>query len=130
LTAGKEPDMAFGPHLTVDGIGCSHKNLSSMSFIYKFLNDCPKKIDMTKITEPYIVKIPEGYAGMILIAESHISVHTIPKKEKIYVDIFSCKEFDKTKALKYIVSYFKPKHYEEGFIQRGKKFPRWNKKKS
>ena len=119
--------MAFGPHLTVDGVGCSPKNLSSMSFLYKFLNECPKKINMTKITEPYIVKIPEGFAGMVLIAESHISVHTNPKKTKIYVDIFSCKDFDKDKALKHIVSYFKPKQYQSDLIERGKKFPRWNK---
>lgn len=122
--------MAFGPHLTVDGIGCSSKDLSSMSFIYKFLDDCPKKIHMTKITEPYIVKIPAGFAGMVLIAESHISVHTNPKKKKIYVDIFSCKDFDKSKALKYIVAYFKPKQYQSDLISRGKKFPRWNKEAS
>ncbi len=122
--------MAFGPHLTVDGIGCSSKDLSSMSFIYKFLDECPKKIHMTKITEPYIVKIPAGFAGMVLIAESHISVHTNPKKKKIYVDIFSCKDFDKAKALKYIISYFKPKQFQSDFIKRGKNFPRWNKKTS
>ncbi len=122
--------MAFGPHLTVDGIGCSSKDLSSMSFIYKFLDECPKRIQMTKITEPYIVKIPEGFAGMVLIAESHISVHTNTKKKKKYVDIFSCKDFDKNRALKYIITYFKPKQYQSDFIKRGKNFPRWNKKSS
>lgn len=121
--------MAFGPHLTVDGEGCSSKDLSNMSFIYKFLDECPKKIKMTKITEPYIVKIPGGLAGMVLIAESHISVHAYPGPGRAYVDIFSCKHFDKDKALKYILSCFKPKKYQSDCINRGKKFPRWTKKK-
>jgi len=120
--------MAFGPHLTVDGQGCSPKDLSNMSFIYKFLDECPKKINMTKITEPYIVRIPKGLAGMILIAESHISVHAYPKMERVYIDIFSCKHFDKDKALKYILKYFNLKQYHSDCVKRGKKFPRCKRK--
>jgi len=121
--------MAFGPHLTVDCAGCSDRNLGDINYLYKFLDGCPKKIHMTKITEPYIVKIPRGFAGMVLIAESHISVHAYPAAGKLFVDIFSCKHFDKAKALKHVLSYFKPKEYQSDCLSRGKAFPRWKKKK-
>lgn len=116
--------MAFGPHLMINGFGCSKKDLSSMSFIYNFLNECPEKIRMTKITEPYIVRIPKGLAGVVIIAESHISVHTFPEESRAYIDIFSCKDFKEAVALKYIINYFKFKTYQKKFLKRGKKFPR------
>lgn len=117
--------MGFGPHLTIDGISSDKKSLANMTHIYSFLDQCPKKIDMTKITEPYIVKVDHGFTGMVLIAESHISVHTYPKTGKVFIDIFSCKPFDISKALKYAAKYFKLKDFQSECIQRGKEFPRW-----
>jgi S-adenosylmethionine decarboxylase len=39
-----------------------------------------------------------GYTGMVVIAESHISIHTYPEDNYIAIDIFSCRAFDFMKA--------------------------------
>ena len=59
---------------------------------------------MTKVTEPavhtYHGPQPQdwGVSGFVIIAESHISVHTFPDRGHVNVDIFSCKEFDAERA--------------------------------
>ena len=72
----------------------------------------PTTLGMTKITEPkvltYVGSVPEdwGLSGFVIIAESHISVHTFPSRNYINVDIFSCKEFDSEKALEDVKRIF------------------------
>ena len=116
----------FGPHLMVDAVRIPKKKLLDMEFIYEFLDTCPDKIDMTKIAPPHIVQNKLGLAGMILIAESHISVHTDAKENKLHIDIFSCKDFSERKAINYIIKFFGLKKYNKEFIHRGKNFPRWS----
>src|SRR5258706_2803940 len=92
--------IGFGPHLMLDGYGCDKKKLQDLNLIYRILDELPSRIGMTKIMPPYVFKYsglrPEdwGLSGFVLIAESHISIHTFPEKNFISVDIFSCKEFD------------------------------------
>ena len=85
---------------------------------------------MTPITQPYIFPysglVPEdkGITGVVIIAESHLSIHSFEEKGFTFIDIFSCKEFDVEKAVEHILQTFKPKSYERNLVQRGKYFPR------
>jgi len=86
---------------------------------------------MTKIMPPYVFKYdggdkPEdwGVSGFVIIAESHISVHTFPEKQYFSIDIFSCKEFDQDKALEFIKEFFKTDRLEVQRTSRGSEFPR------
>ena len=64
---------------------------------------------MEKLTEP-VVKYAEprnmkdsgGYSGFVMIVESHISIHTFPKKKFVSIDAYTCKdEMDKETIEKY-----------------------------
>ena len=50
---------------------------------------------MTPITRPFVVydKIddPQFISGIIVIAESHISIHYDTKTNKLYFDMFTCR---------------------------------------
>lgn len=61
--------------------------------------------------------------GSVLIVESHISIHTYSKKDTIFIDIFSCKDFDTQKAINYLKEKYKIKVMDVQLIQRGKYFP-------
>ncbi|MEM2963020.1 MAG: adenosylmethionine decarboxylase [Candidatus Anstonellales archaeon] len=120
----------FGPHLTIDMYGCNKRKLKDINFIYSFLDEMPELIGMTKIMPPYTFSYsglrPEdwGISGIVLIAESHISVHTFPEKNFVSVDIFSCKDFDIENATEVIISKFEAKTYEKNFFMRGRHFPK------
>ena len=123
--------IGFGPHLMVDGYQANYEVLSSVEAITNFLDELPKEIGMTKIMPPYVFKYdggdkPEdwGVSGFVIIAESHISIHTFPEKEYFSLDIFSCKDFDMDKAVKIIKEYFNTDNLEIRTTNRGTEFPR------
>ena len=120
----------FGQHLTIDASFCNRKKLTEQSLVYDILNKLPAKLGMTKMTLPQVVKwldpganIP-GISGFVMIAESHISIHTFPEKEYVFIDLFSCKGFDVESAVKLLVDAFESKKYTEKVIDRGLDFPR------
>jgi len=124
---------AFGPHLTLDLSNCNKEKLKSLDFIFKTLYDLPNVIGMTKITQPHVFPysglIPEdkGVTGFVVIAESHISIHTFEQKDFVFIDVFSCKNFDVDLAAKYLIDEFEAKSVEKNIVLRGKSFPRESK---
>ncbi len=122
--------LGYGLHLTLDGYECSQEQLANLDVIYEFLDTCPDVIQMTKIMPPYVFKYhapaPEnwGISGFVLIAESHISIHTYPEKRYLSLDIFSCKHFDYQKALAYVTEMFSIARHELHLLDRGLEFPR------
>ena len=120
----------FGPHLTLDLYGCDRKKLLNKDFVFSVLIELPQLIDMHRISEPQVTIYngspgsfdAGGISAFVLIAESHITVHTFAKDGFVSIDIFSCKEFDMEKTLKFITEKFKPEKIEKNFIIRGKTY--------
>ncbi|MBI4332466.1 MAG: S-adenosylmethionine decarboxylase [Chloroflexi bacterium] len=87
-------------HLVIDGYGKNPAILADRNVIYDILDTFPAEIGMTKIAPPYVFRYvgakPEdwGISGLVLIAESHISVHTFVDRSLVNIDVFSCKAFD------------------------------------
>jgi len=123
-------EETFGPHITLDLKGCPKEILSNYQLHFDFLKNIPKLIQMTPITQPYVFPyeglVPEdkGITGIVIIAESHISVHSFEEKGWCFIDIFSCKHFDYEEAIKLIKGIFKPEDCEVNVVSRGKDFPR------
>jgi S-adenosylmethionine decarboxylase len=112
-------------HLLIDGFGGDNRKMTDESFIYSFLDDYPNQIDMNKITEPKVTrymgskKEDWGISGFVMIAESHISIHTFPEREYVNIDIFSCKDFDDKKAIGKIKEAFSLDKIKVWVIDRG-----------
>lgn len=122
---------AYGLHLTVDGYGCDKSKVGDMSLVFKVLDKLPSVIGMKKITTPYVMpydgdKNPEdwGISGFVMIAESHISVHTYPEKNYLTADVYSCNHFDSDKAANFLIRAFGIKEVERNEVIRGLKFPK------
>ncbi|HLC61233.1 MAG TPA: adenosylmethionine decarboxylase [Candidatus Nanoarchaeia archaeon] len=120
----------FGLHVTIDASRCDKRKLGSYSLVYDVLNNLPAKIGMTKMTLPYVAKWLDkfadgtpGMSGFVMIAESHISIHTFPDQDYVFMDIFSCREFETEKAIKYLLGAFDAKKHEIRIQKRGLDFP-------
>ena len=126
----EEMKQMFGPHLTIDMYGCNKKKLKDVNFVHNFLTELPALMGMTRIMPPYVFSYsglkPEdwGVSGIVLIAESHLSVHTFVDKGYASFDLFSCKDFDTEEVCDIIVSKFEAKTYEKNYFQRGRHFPK------
>lgn len=120
----------FGPHLLLDGYGCDKERLTDLNLVYRVLEELPPRIGMTKIMPPYVFRYsglkPEdwGLSGFVLIAESHVSVHTFPEKTYASVDVFSIQPFETEFAVEYLKSAFDMSRVECKVLDRGTEFPR------
>ena len=120
----------FGQHLTIDASSCNRKKLTDQSLVYDILNNLPKELGMHRMTLPQVVKWLDpgatinGLSGFVMIAESHISIHTFPEKDYVFIDVFSCKGFDVDSAVKLLTNAFDAKKYTKKVVKRGIDFPR------
>jgi S-adenosylmethionine decarboxylase len=118
----------FGPHLIIDGSRCDTRKLGDRILVEQVLNAYPDAIGMTKIGGPYMFEYQapdpaySGVSGLVVIAESHIALHTFPELDYFTMDIFSCKNFDHEKAIAYIRDAFDVKEMDRMLVQRGLSF--------
>lgn len=84
--------LGFGPHYFVTA---KCEKPLTMEQVYNILDHMPKKACMTPITRPFVVydRIDNAkfISGIIVIAESHISIHYDLKLHKLYFDMFTCR---------------------------------------
>ena len=129
-----EETINFGEHLTLDGYMGNKALLSDKGAVLKWLNELPDQLGMHKISEPDIVvfdgnysKDPGGISGVVMIAESHISVHTFVDRRFASADVYTCRNGMDTE---FIVEYFKRtfgfQDVETNFIKRGTHYPATN----
>ena len=92
-------------HLIIDGYGGDISKMWDMETVRSFLTEYPDNLGMTRITDPNVLEYngpnhdDAGVSGFVIIAESHISIHTFPRRNYVNIDIFSCKAFDDAQAL-------------------------------
>jgi S-adenosylmethionine decarboxylase len=112
-------------HLVIDGLGCDAAQIADPEHVRQFLDAYPDAIHMTKITPPavYTYKGPKaedwGVSGFVIIAESHISVHTFPDRGYVNIDVFSCKEFNAEQAIEEIRGQFSMTEVKSWVLDRG-----------
>lgn len=115
-------------HLVVDGYGADPEKLMDEERVRRFLDEYPATIGMTKMIPPQVYtyrgRVPEdwGVSGFVLIAESHISVHTFPDRGYVNIDIFSCKDFDPTSSLRDVEEAFDLPRVKVWTMERGIEF--------
>jgi S-adenosylmethionine/arginine decarboxylase-like enzyme len=69
-----------------------------LNLVNRFLEGLIHKIGMTPITRAYGIydryEQPKFLSSIVMIAESHLSIHVNLKTNQMFFDIFSCKMFD------------------------------------
>jgi len=112
-------------HLVIDGFGGNSSKMWDKELVRQFLTDYPDTLEMTRITEPHVLLYdapkPEdsGVTGFVIIAESHISIHTFPHKNYVNIDIFSCRAFDHDRALDDAKGLFELDDVQTWLLDRG-----------
>lgn len=118
----------------IDGYGGNKDNLDDKSRVLKCLEDLPQKLDMHPLSTPEVflaegndVKDPGGWSGYVIIAESHISIHTFPKRGFVSIDVYTCRNgLDADFISGYFKEIFDLKDLEINFVKRGTRYPENN----
>ncbi len=126
----------YVPHLMIDLQGCDPTVMTDLNALYSFLLELPHVIGMKAITPPHLIRYQDpndltesGITGGIFFSTSHCTLHCYPhpaKRGHVFIDIFSCLNFDVKAALAYVDSTFRPTDRECTLTMRGRDFPRSN----
>ena len=112
-------------HLIIDGYDGATEKMWDLELVRDFLIQYPSTLGMTAITEPKVLeyngpnKEDSGLSGFVIIAESHISIHTFPYRQYVNIDIFSCKSFDNDLAIADAKNLFALQHVKTWVLDRG-----------
>jgi S-adenosylmethionine decarboxylase len=95
----------MGRHVIADLHDVSAELLCSIDFWKEILIDGAKKSGATVLSD-HFHHFGEGYGltGVIVLAESHISIHTWPEKNYAAIDVFMCGTCDPEVAVDHITS--------------------------
>ena len=112
--------MRLGVHFILDFAGCRQGILNSEEEIANILRKAAEHSNTT-ILNLYTHKFsPQGVSGAVVIAESHISIHTWPDKDYVALDIFTCGDTAlPQKAVEYLTAALEPKVSQVRELSRG-----------
>jgi len=81
---------ALGKHLLLELKGCDKEVLNDLDFLRGTLLKAADKCGTTTLGESFHQFNPQGVSGVVVIAESHLVIHTWPEYGYAAVDIFTC----------------------------------------
>lgn len=116
----------LGLHWVFDGRGCSGPRWNDQAALVEILNEIPAALGLTVVGTPQVFehRDPSGtvdtFAGIVLIAESHFSVHVRPQDQVVHCDLFSCAAFDVSAARTLVVEAFGCERFEDAVLTRGR----------
>ena len=111
---------ALGKHLLVELNGCDPELLNDINIIKDIMLAAAKASGVTVLGESFHQFSPQGVSGVILIAESHLSIHTWPEYGYAGADIFTCgTRVQPEKAAEVIVARLKPRTHSIILMYRG-----------
>jgi S-adenosylmethionine/arginine decarboxylase-like enzyme len=102
----------YGKHMLVSAKSCMRVKVQDIELWKRFFTELVQDIDMIAFGGPQVYRfgegIDEGVSGIQFITTSLLSVHTNDASGDIYLDVFSCKNFDEQVVLKKIDKFFEP----------------------
>ena len=83
--------QALGKHVILELNDCDRGCISNCEFLRRTLLEACRLAGATILSDSFHVFSPyDGVSGVIIIAESHLSIHTWPEYGYAAVDIFAC----------------------------------------
>lgn len=102
--------MTLGMHIIMEMYGCPAELTAHVPSVKRVFDRIIYEANINRISEAYHQFRPQGVTGIVLLEESHISVHTWPEHGYVAMDIYTCGNIDKAiKAAKIAKKLFMPK---------------------
>ena len=111
---------ALGRHLLLELFDCDTESINNLEAVKSSLIEAAKRAQATIVDVVFHEFNPFGISGVVVIAESHLSIHTWPEYRYAAVDVFSCGEVLQPEiAVNYLVEQFGAERASVVELQRG-----------
>lgn len=84
--------LGVGRHFLADYYGCNFQRLNDADALRALLLDTIARSGATILSDHFEVFQPHGVTGVVVIAESHVALHTWPEHGFMAVDYFTCSD--------------------------------------
>jgi len=111
---------ALGRHIIAELYGCPPPLLEDAAEVEAFMVEAAKAAGATIIGSHFHHFSPYGVSGVVVIAESHLAIHTWPEYGYAAADFFTCgPHSDPHKAAEVLKSLIKAEHVVKKEMERG-----------
>ena len=80
----------FGKHILAEYFECECTYLDSEPAIRNLMREAASRTGATIVGDIFHHFSPQGVTGVVVIAESHLAIHTWPEFQYASVDLFTC----------------------------------------
>jgi S-adenosylmethionine decarboxylase len=111
---------SLGRHILAEFFNCDKEILNDPTQIEKLMIDAAKEANATVLSSSVRTFEPFGVSAVVIIAESHLTIHTWPEYGYAAVDFFTCgDQADPWKAHSFLSKKLKAKKTTEKEVLRG-----------
>ncbi|MDI3473485.1 MAG: S-adenosylmethionine decarboxylase [Thermotogaceae bacterium] len=112
---------ALGRHLLAEFYECNPEILDDLNIVEEYMKQSADVAGATIVNWTFHRFNPQGVSGVVVIAESHLAIHTWPEYGYAAIDLFTCGEsVDPWKAFNFLKDKFQAQRVDVKEIQRGK----------
>ena len=113
----------WGKHLVADVKACNISRATDPEYIRWFTKELVRMIEMVPHGEPQVVHFADGtdLAGWTLIQlieTSSIIGHFLDHNGDLYLDVFSCKDFEEQRVMNTLEHFFSPDEIKSQIVIR------------
>ncbi|RDW20306.1 S-adenosylmethionine decarboxylase proenzyme [Oceanobacillus arenosus] len=111
---------ALGRHVLIEYYGCSKEIIENNELIEQYMREAADYSGATIVESVFHHFNPYGVSGAVIIAESHLTIHTWPEYDFASVDVYTCGDsVNPWKAANYLSEKLQAKKTESFEIPRG-----------
>ena len=118
----QSPLRTWGKHLILDAAKCAPRLIRDPRVIDNFARTLVKRIDMVPYGDPQVVLFgsgnKKGYTLVQLIETSNITAHFVEENNSMYLDVFSCKDFEPSVVQEAVDEFFDAKRFKSTVLLR------------
>ncbi|UCG37921.1 MAG: S-adenosylmethionine decarboxylase proenzyme [bacterium] len=111
---------ALGRHILAEYYNCDARVLDDIRLVEESMKEAAVRAGSTIVDSVFRRFAPHGISGVVVIAESHLAIHTWPEYGYAAVDLFTCGEkVDPWVAYQYLREIFRAGDAECKELPRG-----------
>lgn len=113
--------IPLGRHLLLELHDCPDQILKDTHFLETEMRAAAERMGATVVTSNFHTFSPYGVSGVVIIQESHLTIHTWPEHGYAAIDIFTCGKIDLLAGANYLTERLKAGRSEQQIFGRGPK---------
>lgn len=111
---------ALGIHTILEFEGCPYERLADSGEVEQAFREAARRSNATVVDSLFHYFNPHGVSGVVVIAQSHFSVHTWPEHGYAAIDFFTCSDgVDISVAIRCLRERLQPERINRKTLKRG-----------